>query len=581
MSNRERSEQQRNNPGKSTGMPGADGRAGADPAWSRWRRLRLNIPIFVMMIGVLVFVSNATAVPWNNEPTGQTISTLSADTSVTFDNPNHIKLPKNGSYQVKETSTWFDAKQPSTGAVQRMNMIVREPVNAGGGLPAVVFMHGAGYGSAKESFGDVAGAMASAGFVTAVIDKPVWGTNDVTRDYPGSAAVYDQVIDMLRRRPDVDASKVGIYATSESTWVSSYLLGMDHDVAFQILLSPMVFSPRQAVGFLAAQDFALAGAHEGYQSIVRRAFNADSSMFGVTNPDIHTLSPQTYAIPTLVAYGSKDVMTAQVEGAETMLAMAHQAGNWDMTIRSYPVANHVLRLGDESTAGTGFADRYVNDVIDWAVGQAHGLKQTSERVAGVRLYQSIAVPKDLHANRGLTIYGLLLHVFMMFMLLMALIVAFVALAARIRATIHRRKGPLLGFSHGFGSQLLTLTITTMATLALFAAGLGQVVMAVVKIAWGGAPDDDPGLMVWSWPVIQVVSTLVVWAWSRVIARLIEVAMNRGVLQFPPKRGSILAVMSGREPVLASTRLGRVLFWVTAIAMFSVLLMFAFWGLFIY
>ena len=40
-------------------------------------------------------------------------------------------------------------------------------------------------------------------------------------------------------------------------------------------------------------------------------------------------------------------------------------------------------------------------------------------------------------------------------------------------------------------------------------------------------------------------------------------------------------MTGRDPVLASTRLGRVLFWVTAVTMLSVLLMFAFWGLFVY
>ena len=40
-------------------------------------------------------------------------------------------------------------------------------------------------------------------------------------------------------------------------------------------------------------------------------------------------------------------------------------------------------------------------------------------------------------------------------------------------------------------------------------------------------------------------------------------------------------MTGRDPVLASTRLGRVLFWVTAVTMLSVLVMFAFWGLFVY
>ena len=166
--------------------------------------------------------------------------------------------------------------------------------------------------------------------------------------------------------------------------------------------------------------------------------------------------------------------------------MALRAGNHDVSIRGYPVANHVLRLGDESETGTPFADQYAADVVDWAVGTAKGLRQTSERVGGVNLYQSIAVPKDLKANRGLTVYGLLLHVFMVFMMVLSLVIAVVALVVKIRAMI-RRTGPALGFSHGFGNQLLTLTVTTVATLALFGAGLGQVIMGVVKIAWGGAP----------------------------------------------------------------------------------------------
>ena len=275
-----------------------------------------TVPIFIILIGLLVFVSNATAMPWNNEPTGQTLSTLSADTGVTFDNPGGVHLAKRGEYEVSERSVWFDAKRPSTGEIQRTHVIIREPVGVSGKLPGMVFMHGAGYGSAVDSFVDMAYDLSSAGFVTAVLDKPVWSTNDITRDYTGSAAVYDEVIRMLRGLDNVDDREVGIYATSESTWVSSYLLDMDKDIAFQVLLSPMVFTPRQAIGFLAAQDFALVGAHDGYQSIVRRVFNIDSALFGVTLPDVHTLKPSAYSIPTLVAYGSKDVMTAQVEGVE-------------------------------------------------------------------------------------------------------------------------------------------------------------------------------------------------------------------------------------------------------------------------
>ena len=106
-------------------------------------------------------------------------------------------------------------------------------------------------------------------------------------------------------------------------------------------------------------------------------------------------------------------------------------------------------------------------------------------------------------------------------------------------------------------------------------------MGVVKLAWGGAPTETPGVMYWSWPVIQVVSVLVVWAWSRVFMRLIEVAWHRGLIQLPPRREAVRNIVTGAEPVLASTRLGRVLLWLVAFTMLNVLLFFAFWGLFVY
>ena len=569
----------------------------------------VSLPIFIILIGVLVSISNLTTVPWNIEPTGQSMATLTDDTEVTFDNPSGETLPAKGTYEVTEryitlnmTSDGNLTKESgargkaNADGVQAIKVLIREPQNASGKRPGVVFMHGAGYGTCDNSFGDVASDMASAGFVTAVLDKPVWNTTDINRDYPASAKAYDQVIEYLRDQSDVDEAKVGIYATSESTWISSYLLEDDPDVAFQILLSPMVFSPRQSLGFFVTQDFTLVGANEGYQSIVQRVFSADTGLFGLNNFDLATLKPAAYAVPTYVAYGSKDVMTAQVDGVRAILYNAHKADNWNVTVRSYPVANHVLRLGDESEAGTPFADAYVDDLIDWAVGTSAGLTQTSEKVAGTNLYQSIGLPGALKARRVGTIYGVILHVTVVLLLLASIVLALVALGRKIAADARwrrekreaKRAGMLiperpvvLGFAHGFGNALLTLTLTTLATLLIFFAGLGQVIMGVVKLAWGSAPTETPGVMYWSWPVIQVVCTVVVWAWSRVLARLIEVASLRGVIRFPPRKGAIGDVMTGRDPVLASTRLGRVLFWVTAVTMLSVLLMFAFWGLFVY
>lgn len=569
----------------------------------------VSLPIFIILIGVLVSISNLTTVPWNIEPTGQSMATLTDDTEVTFDNPSGETLPAKGTYEVTEryitlnmTSDGNLTKESgargkaNADGVQAIKVLIREPQNASGKRPGVVFMHGAGYGTCDNSFGDVASGMASAGFVTAVLDKPVWNTTDINRDYPASAKAYDQVIEYLRDQSDVDEAKVGIYATSESTWISSYLLEDDPDVAFQILLSPMVFSPRQSLGFFVTQDFTLVGANEGYQSIVQRVFSADTGLFGLNNFDLATRKPAAYAVPTYVAYGSKDVMTAQVDGVRAILYNAHKADNWNVTVRSYPVANHVLRLGDESEAGTPFADAYVDDLIDWAVGTSAGLTQTSEKVAGTNLYQSIGLPGALKARRVGTIYGVILHVTVVLLLLASIVLALVALGRKIAADARwrrekreaKRAGMLiperpvvLGFAHGFGNALLTLTLTTLATLLIFFAGLGQVIMGVVKLAWGSAPTETPGVMYWSWPVIQVVSVLVLWAWSRVFMHLIEVASVRGLIQIPPRRESVRDIVTGADPVLASTRLGRILFWLVAFTMLYILLVFAFWGLFIY
>lgn len=569
----------------------------------------VSLPIFIILIGVLVSISNLTTVPWNIEPTGQSMATLTDDTEVTFDNPSGETLPAKGTYEVTEryitlnmtrdgnlTKESGDRGKANADGGQAIKVLIREPQNASGKRPGVVFMHGAGYGTCDNSFGDVASDMASAGFVTAVLDKPVWNTTDINRDYPASAKAYDQVIEYLRDQSDVDEAKVGIYATSESTWISSYLLEDDPDIAFQILLSPMVFSPRQSLGFFVTQDFTLVGANEGYQSIVQRVFSADTGLFGLNNFDLATLKPAAYAVPTYVAYGSKDVMTAQVDGVRAILYNAHKADNWNVTVRSYPVANHVLRLGDESEAGTPFADAYVDDLIDWAVGTSTGLTQTSEKVAGANLYQSIGLPGALKARRVGTIYGVILHVTVVLLLLASIVLALVALGRKIAADARWRREKreakhagmliperpvVLGFAHGFGNALLTLTLTTLATLLIFFAGLGQVIMGVVKLAWGGAPTETPGVMYWSWPVIQVVSVLVLWAWSRVFMHLIEVASVRGLIQIPPRRESVRDIVTGADPVLASTRLGRILFWLVAFTMLYILLVFAFWGLFIY
>ena len=148
---------------KSTRRPGG---------WSRRRRLLTTLPIFIVLFGILVTVSTLTDVQWHDDATGRTITPSTPNTAVAFANPDDVPLPALGTYEVRDRYVTIDVTPRSTGEVQTLNVHVREPVDAGNGLPGVVFLHGAGYGTCDNSFSDVAKAMGTAGIVTAWWTSP-------------------------------------------------------------------------------------------------------------------------------------------------------------------------------------------------------------------------------------------------------------------------------------------------------------------------------------------------------------------------------------------------------------------------
>ncbi len=570
-------------------------------SWNWVQRSLVALPIFIVLLGIFIGVSNLTKIEWDNNPTDQTIQTIGNRTEVTFNNTTGTALPTRGTYETKKISRYITITQPSTGETQRAHILIRVPVDSQGrrvqgsdiglknGLPGVVFLHGAGYGSAANSFADVATDLTSAGMVTVTIDKPVWSTSDINRDYKASARAYDKAAQYLRKLSYVDSSKVGVYATSESTWITPYMIKYDKKIAFQILLSPMVYVPRHSLGFFVAQDFAIVGANPGYQSIVRRVFSFDTGMLGLDNLDFNSLLENSYSIPTFVAYGSKDVMTAQVGGISTIEGMAHKVGNWNVTVRNYPIGNHVLRLGDEALPGTTLVDHYEDDIASWAVGTMRGLKQTSSLVAGANIQQSIAVPTQLKAHRALTIYAVVIHAGMILLLLASLVMGIYAVVTKIRRKIRGDARPVFGFLGRNQRYLMRISFTTLAALLLFVAGLGQIIYRMVKLIWGAAP-VAPGMIYWSWYVVQAACFVVLWSWSTVFARLFEVLIKQIQHAYTVHHSADKFTMSvlmdvrkelGKRSIIATTHFGQVFFIITTAAMFAVLLFFAFWGLFVY
>lgn len=568
--------------------------------WSVARRCVVSIIVFILLMAGLIGLSRITTIAWTGEPTDQSISTMSNDTSVAYEAGGET-LPAKGTYEVETISDYIDLVRPDTGEVQHAHILVRVPVgvSASGStadakladgatapssalpakLPAAVYMHGAGYGTAENSFGDVATDLASAGFVTLTVDKPVWSTNDVTRDYPGSAHAYDQCIKYLRNLSYVDSGKVGIYATSEGAWIAPYVIREDGDIAFQVLLSPLVFNPLNALAFFVSQDFSIVGANPGYKNLVQRVFSADLAFLGLDNVNFQAMLPESYSVPTFVAYGSKDVMTPQVEGAATILSMAHDAGNWDVTIRNYPIGNHVLRIGDEAETGTVLVDHYEDDFVDWAVGQTRGLEQTTPAVAGATIRQAVAVPQNLHPRRAATVYGIAIHVLQILLLLVLLVCVIIAAVKHIIKK-HRKEGSALGYSRYFKRLLLLSFICTFGSLLFFFSQLGQVVLRVVKLIWGAAP-VAPGAIWWGWYAVQVVCCMVVFVWACVFAAGLEVLDAHGLLRAPWKPRRPAAPEAVDDVPFAATTFGRFTAVVCMLEILLILLVLAFWGLFIY
>lgn len=591
-------------------------------SWISQHRVLSSIPVFFLLLALFSGISVATNERWDLRPYDRTMESVQHTTSVRFEPqkgsvacPSSAQAQKStgglcgmadttGRYKVRERHTSLTVTRKATGEKQKLDVLIREPVGYRGKAPAILFLHGIGtYGT--DAFGDIAVPFTSAGYVTMVTDKPVWGTTPISHDYPAEARADDAALNLLRRQPGVDSSKVGIYATSESGYVTPYMLRDDKDIDFQIFLSPMLFSPRKALGFFVSEDLSIVGANPGYQGFIRRAISIDLEVFGLHNFDIDPIDKSSFSIPTFLALGSKDVMTAHLDGAQRVMRLARGSGNDNFVIRDYALANHVMRIGNEEDGNTRYADHMVDDVITWSNGIVRGQRQVAERVAGVDLYQAISLPQDVHKKTGQTIYMVVLHVLLLLALLATLVFTIALLGRDLGRRLRHRPHERL-FKNGFGPTLLVMSVITMFALLLFADGLAEVVLRVVNLCYGAAP-QEPGFIGWSWYVIVGACILVVWTWARVLTQMLVVGLRtRHDIRVEARRLRTHLLKAGTDPqeaglrtlerriarqrrrgdwdgrhLFTRSRLGMAYALVVSATMLLILLFFAFWGAFVF
>ncbi|EFA22720.1 hypothetical protein BIFGAL_03752 [Bifidobacterium gallicum DSM 20093 = LMG 11596] len=344
----------------------------------------------IVLFAVLSVLSAAMTPPWKVQPLATHLSVTDRDTAIRAKNLN---TPQEGTYQVKTTKL----KLTVSGG-ERVTAIVREPIGAPQGRPAVEFVHGAGTGKAEEVYADLANAMASAGITTLVQDKALDNYTPLHRDYTAMAHDYLTGVNHLRTVAGVDKNKVGVYAESEGTWITSVMASIDPSLAFAVLTSPPVVSPRQQIAMAATAYLHIAGAPSAVIGVVPKVTSMNFGMLDLNYANFDAKKYLPYlTMPLLVNYGTKDPAMPVEQGAEKLLFNGEKIGNRNILVRYYPT-NHQMRTGSMlSKPGLPLEQHYTHNLEDWVNAVAAGTTAddwATPQIAGVQPFQEWAAPSS-------------------------------------------------------------------------------------------------------------------------------------------------------------------------------------------
>ena len=440
------------------------------------KRAGFTAASFVVILLVMLLLGQAMTPGWQVEPYRDHLQVPTRSTAIA--SSLGATTPE-GTHPVRERKIGISLD----GGV-RIQAIIREPGDRKGTGPACLFIHGAGTGKSSEVYGDLASAMASAGITTLVPDKRLDTYTTFHRDYQAMAADYGRSLDLLRSWHGVDPTKVGLYAESEGTWISSIMTAKDPSIAFSILTSPPVYPGRRQMAMAATSYLDLIGAPKGIRKVIPRLMGMDLSLLGLEYADFPSLPYlDQLRMPVMVNFGTMDVSMPVEQGAREIIRRAHESGNDNVTLRYYPT-NHQIRTGSRlAKAGLPLEPRYTHNLEDWINAVVLGTKAeqwSTPMIAGSQPHQLNQVPD--HTNTGLIPSLTALLTLMAsgpILLAAALVSALIgALGSHLRARGKDRRQS--GFSKGLTGRLWSLGLLAAGLMT----GLLAYAFTVVRKALG-------------------------------------------------------------------------------------------------
>jgi len=288
--------------------------------------------------------------------------------------------------------------------------------------PVVVFVHGDGPNNRTSgvTYPPIMERMLRVGYATFAWDKP--GTGESTGEIDRSqlqeqrAQIVLDAIAVLKKRPDIDPQRIGLWGISQAGYVMPRVLSMSEDVAFMIAVSCPGEAGVEQGAYLVTAQAICAGLPEEDREHVKHLLGAASRAqtyeeyvrykkpltdypalrkitelgfkVGVTSEEewhADDLSGDYYwdpmevieqtTIPVLAFFGEKDTQADPHQGAEAYRAALERAGNPNFRVELISGADHNIIISETGSLEersrrsrskwTDYAPEYLDTLEDW------------------------------------------------------------------------------------------------------------------------------------------------------------------------------------------------------------------------
>ncbi|MBN1938572.1 MAG: alpha/beta fold hydrolase, partial [Candidatus Aminicenantes bacterium] len=249
--------------------------------------------------------------------------------------------------------------------------------------PLVIMVHGDGPGL-RSYFAPLKETMLRAGFATLMWDKPGHGQSTGTLDQKKMmaerAAILLDAVTAMKRRPDIDPARIGLWGISQAGYVMPLALQKGADVNFMIAVGCPGENGIEQTAYLIRRQLMSAGMPEDearrmeghfrgiymaqtfreylvharslYDNPLQRKLGFVSALWTENDWKPHTqdeeafIDPtgilETTTIPILAFFGENDTQVDPVQGAEAYRRSLVKAGNNHFRVEIIPGVDHNL-----------------------------------------------------------------------------------------------------------------------------------------------------------------------------------------------------------------------------------------------